>query len=396
MEIVKIQSNKFKINIYELRLQVPLTYENSSYFALIPKVLVMGSEKYPSQNIINKTLEEMYASELSIGIEKVGNSEILKFRIQSLSDRFLEEKISDKLVDLLYGIVFNPLIVNDGFDEKIVEQEKKNLFQNIDSENDDKKVYVLKQLTTKVAREENWGINKLGYPEIIKNIDSKTLFEKYKELIELSDKKLYIYGDNTEVDTEKYQKLFSKKCNFKVELREKEEERVFNESQKINQGKLAIGLNVNSEFDYALLVYNTILGGSANSKLFRIVREKESLAYNVNSTYSRSLNLIIIYAGIDFSNYDKCVKLIKEQINNILIGDITEEEINSAKSALISGYQNILENAIAEYEYNVSKKIFEKNIGIEEEIQKINDITIEEVKEIAKKINLDTIYFLKD
>ncbi len=58
-------------------------------------------------------------------------------------------------------------------------------------------------------------------------------------------------------------------------------------------------------------MYSTILGGSAMSKLFQNVREKESLAYSIGSLYLKQKNNIIIKAGIEIENYEKAVNLIK-------------------------------------------------------------------------------------
>lgn len=58
----------------------------------------------------------------------------------------------------------------------------------------------------------------------------------------------------------------------------------------VMQGKLVLGLdilNINEEEKYAVSIYNIILGGSANSKLFQNVREKASLAYTAGSSYLR-------------------------------------------------------------------------------------------------------------
>ena len=79
--------------------------------------------------------------------------------------------------------------------------------------------------------------------------------------------------------------------NKENDLKEKvEEPKIVNESMQITQGKLILGLDVldnKKETKYATSVYNVILGGSANSKMFQNVREKASLAYTAGSVYLR-------------------------------------------------------------------------------------------------------------
>ena len=68
MKIRKIETKKFKTNVYALYLTLPLTKENVTYNALIPTVLKRGCEKYNNQLEISKKLEEMYDATLGLGI----------------------------------------------------------------------------------------------------------------------------------------------------------------------------------------------------------------------------------------------------------------------------------------------------------------------------------------
>ena len=61
-------------------------------------------------------------------------------------------------------------------------------------------------------------------------------------------------------------------------------------------GKLILGMDIleeNEQDKYIALVYNAILGGTANSKMFQNVREKNSLAYTASSSYIRQKGLVI-------------------------------------------------------------------------------------------------------
>ena len=73
MKITKIQTKKFKTNVYALYLTIPMKSEDITYNALIPTILKRGCEKYTDQLKISKKLEEMYDATLGIGISKTGN-----------------------------------------------------------------------------------------------------------------------------------------------------------------------------------------------------------------------------------------------------------------------------------------------------------------------------------
>ena len=89
---------------------------------------------------------------------------------------------------------------------------------------------------------------------------------------------------------------------------------------EVTQGKLIIGMDLdvdNEDLRYDIMIYNSIFGGSANSKLFQNVREKASLAYTASSSYYRFKNNIFINCGIEIQNYDKALEIIRKQIEDM-------------------------------------------------------------------------------
>ena len=95
-------------------------------------------------------------------------------------------------------------------------------------------------------------------------------------------------------------KLQEREPNYKinkVESKEVVQEKEVKEEMDVTQGKITIGLDLNldnEEQKYDAMVYNAILGGTANSKMFQEVREKASLAYSAGSSYIRYKSNIFI------------------------------------------------------------------------------------------------------
>ncbi len=167
----------------------------------------------------------------------------------------------------------------------------------------------------------------------------------------------------------------------------------------IVQGKLIIGLDINNyetEAKFAATIYNSILGESPTSKLFQNVREKESLAYSARSNYVRQKNNIYIRCGIEPENYEKTLKIIKEQIEDMKQGLFKEEDLNNAKKSIISEIKGIEDEQNLEITYYIYQELSENQIKFQEYIEKINDVTKEQVIEIANKIKINTIYFLSN
>ena len=379
MKIRKIETKKFKTNVYALYLTIPLTKENVTYNALIPTVLKRGCEKYNNQLEISKKLEEMYDATFGIGIAKVGNNEVLKFYIESLNNNYLpnNEDLSKTSIEMLINIVMKPYLINGKFDEDYVSQEKENLKKVIESRKDNKDTYATNRLLEEMFKEEPYGLYKFGNIEEIDNITSEKLYEKYKE------------SDQSNFEGEEEIKI-TKEFPIKEQL----EEKIVKEQMDITQGKLVIGLNTPNENREIIALYNTILGKGANSKLFLNVREKEGLAYSAGSTYLKRNNAIIISTGIEVSKYNKAVEVIKKQLKDMQEGNITEKEIKDAKQFINAGLNLINESSENMIEYTFDKELYNEEIDIEKYRKSIEKITKEDIVEIAKKINIDTIYFL--
>ena len=137
-------------------------------------------------------------------------------------------------------------------------------------------------------------------------------------------------------------------------------------------------------------------GGTANSKLFQNVREKASLAYTASSSYVKAKNNIFIKCGIEIANFEKAVKIIKEQLEDIKNGKFEEADIDDAKRTIISNVKTIPEEQDTEITYYFGQEISNVKYTLEEYVEKINKVTKEQIQKLEEKININTIYFLKD
>lgn len=168
---------------------------------------------------------------------------------------------------------------------------------------------------------------------------------------------------------------------------------------QVSQGKLVISLNIDSNIPnlaYIASIYNAILGGGANSRLFQNVREKESLAYTAGSNYLKQKNVIFIRCGIEIENYEKALETIKVQIENLKKGEITEEDIENAKKLIIASVKSITSEQDTEITYYYGQELSGTFTTITDYENKVNSVTKEQIVEIANSVSINTIYFLKD
>lgn len=395
MQITKLQSNKFKTNLVALFITVPLTKENCTKNALLTSVLRRGTNNLKTQEEISKRLEELYGAGFNCGVDKLGNYHVLKFYLETLENTYTlnSENLLQEGINLLLDIVFNPLVENNGFNKVYVEQEKLNLQKLIESRKDNKALYAKERCLESMFADESYTLYKYGSVEDLSNINEINLYAYYKELLKNCKIDLYVTGNN--IDNIKVPEISSKNLPQIENLHvAPEKPSIVNESQDVTQGKLIIGLDVGNSDKAVVSMYNTILGGGANSKLFQNVREKASLAYSAGSSYIRRKNVILIQTGIEIENYDKTVKIIEEQLQDMKNGKISDEEFDSAKQLITSSIELIEESKEDMITFYFDQNLFDEHLNVTEYKEMIKKVTKEDVIKIAQKVKEDTIYFL--
>lgn len=406
-----IQTNKFKTNLIAVMLTTKLDKENVTKNALIPTVLRRGTKNYNTQEEINKKLEEMYGASLDCGLDKTGDNQVLKFYIESVNDEFLpqnNENILKESFEIIFEMIFNPYLENNCFKKVYVEQEKENLKQIIEGKIDNKARYALDRCIEEMYKNEPYGLYKYGYIEDLEKIDEKNLYDYYINLINQCKIDIFISGisDNKIEDIIKHNeniiKLKERKPEYNIpEIKSKraEKENIIQDSMEVNQGKLVIGLDLdfdNEDLKYDTMIYNSLLGGSANSKLFQNVREKASLAYTASSSYYRLKNNIFINCGIEIDNYNKALDIIKKQINDMKNGDFTDEEVENTKQGIIAAIKTIDDEQDTEITYFFGQELSKNKLNIENYMKRVSEVSKQNVIDVANKVSVNTVYFLKN
>lgn len=402
----KIKTNKYKTNLMSVFLTSKLSRDDITKKALILTVLRRGTNNLKTQEEISKKLEELYGASFDCGIDKLGDKHVLKFYVESLNEQYLYQKedILSQSLNILFDIVFNPLLENGVFKQEYIDEEKQNLRIIIEGQKDNKAAYATQRCIEEMYKEKPYGLYKYGYVEDLEKIDSKNLYEAYLDLIKSCKIDIFVSGDFDEKTLEekvKSNQQISKLEPRKVEYLDEEsessntqEENVVRENMQISQGKLNIGLDVLSDDKSAVSVYNAILGGGANSKLFQNVREKASLAYSAGSIYIKPKSKIIIKTGIEHKNYEKALQIIKEQIDDMKNGKFSDEDIQHAKELIIASFKAMQDEQDSEISFYFGREIQKESKDIDKQIKEVSEVTKQNIVDVANKIKINTIFFL--
>ncbi len=407
-----INTQKFKTNLIAIFLTTELNRENVTKNALISTVLRRGSKSMNSQEDISKQMEDMYGASFDCGLDKTGDNQVLKFYLEVINDNYLPQKQENMLktaIEKLLEIVFNPYLENNVFKKEYVEQEKNNLRQRIEGKIDNKARYALDRCVEEMYQNCPFGLYKFGYVEDLNDIDENNLYDYYKKLVNNCKIDIFVSGnidDETRQIVEENENIKNlqqrdpKYIQPKIQKEKiSEKEKIVIENMEVTQGKLILGLDVDidkEELKYDTLLYNSILGGTANSKMFQNVREKAHLAYVASSNYLRHKNNIFINCGIEISNYEKALQLIRKQLEDIKNGDFTEEDIENSKRVIVATIRTIDDEQDTGISYYFGQELAETKVSIEEYIEKVNNVQKENIINIANKVSINTVYFLRD
>jgi predicted Zn-dependent peptidase len=201
-----------------------------------------------------------------------------------------------------------------------------------------------------------------------------------KKIEELVNK---YFGQMESFDTLQYSKIVENQIKPAVFLR----------SKKTEQTHLALGfrtVSLDHKDRYALSLLANILGGSMSSRLFDEIREKRGLAYYIR-TYSmlyQDCGSLTTFAGVDSNRVDEAVKVILEEYEKVKSGEfaINSEELKRAKDFAKGHLVLELEDSRFVASFYAEQEILEKQLRTPDElIEKIDKITLEEVRNVAKK-----------
>lgn len=376
--------------------------------AILPFVLKRGSKKYPTLAKISCKLESLFGTKLSLDTLKLGERQIFVTALDMVNDRLLPggEGLLEDGVGVLNDVLTNPRAENGSFPEDNFTSEKRNLERLIRSQIDDKGVYANIRLVEEMFKGEPFGKFQWGEAEKVALLDSARTWSFFKELLASAPAVMYVVGD---VERDKARELASTifdgvarrviRSDPSAGTRTQGDGEVIEEEQPLEQSKLVMGYNVERDCDddlyYALFFYNSILGGGSFSKLFKNVREKESLAYYVHSVYDKIKGFLRVGAGIHRDNRDRVLEIVAEQMDDIAKGRILDEEFSNARKALLSGLQGVQDSPSQLIDYHLVNSLSGRETGLDTIMNKLKNVNPDHVVAAARLVSPGKTFFLK-
>ena len=381
--------------------------EEAAMNALIPTVLLRGCEGHPDLRAITNRLDELYGASVGTMVRRIGDYQTTGFYCGFMEDRFAMDgdRILEPMVRFVGQLLLQPLTENGGFLSGFTASEKKNLIATIESDLNDKRAYTMGKLLKTMCRADSFGVPRLGDKESVTGIDPVSLYRHYRHMLRVSPIELFYVGSTpagrvAELLTQMFASVERAYEPLPAQTPFHDTEGCDEtEQMDIVQGKLCMGFTtpiLNTSADFAAMqVFNTLFGAGMTSKLFIQVREKMSLCYAIGSGYYGSKGIVTVSAGIDCDKEQAVRQEVLAQLDACRRGEITEQELNSAKEALLSSLRSVHDSPGAIESYYATAALSGAARSPALYMEQVQAVTAEDVAAAAKTVKLHSTYFLK-
>ena len=399
---------RFKQGGLSLQLVRPMRREEAGLNALLPAVLLRGSEDHPDLRAITLKLDELYGASVSTLVRRIGDYQTTGLFCGFMDDRFAlpGDRVMEPMLSFLGELLLRPCVRDGVFFREIVESEKKNLIATIEAERNDKRSYAMAQLFRAMCQDDSYGIPRLGEKEQVAAITAQALYDHYRKILKESPMELFYVGTASIQQVAALMKPILEQIDRsyvnlpgQTAFSGAGEGQNLTEQMEVAQAKLCMGfvtpITNRCENFAAMQVLNTIFGAGMTSKLFMNVREKLSLCYSIGSAYYGAKGIVTVSAGIDGDQEEKTRNEILRQLDACRNGDITEGELTAAREAILSALRATHDSPGAIENYYATAALSGMGMTPEVYADAVRAVTREQVAAAAKTVKLHTTYLLK-
>ena len=392
-----IESDRFETNCISINFLSNSDEATVSHMTLVPRVLRRGTVRHPDMESLAAALDDMYGARIEPVSRKYGDIMTSGFICDFVD---AEEKNLSSVMKLVYEILFEYKQENGTFSEEYVSGERANLIDEIKSEINNKLSYAHRRATEKMFSDSAYAISELGTEEAAESIDANSLLKYYKRMISESPCEIFFCGNYSQEEVEvEISKLF-RHCTRKNVKAIKSESPKYAENLRVcekldvSQANLLIGMYAEDVDNYVMKLLGVVIGGGTTSKLFRNVREKNSLCYFAGAMYDSFKKNIFMYCGIDPKNAKIAEDAVRAEFSDCVSGNISDEELYDAKKAMVDDFITVEDSFAAMEAFWLRATLIGDERTPAEVVSEIKKTDKESVISAACSLKLSVTYLL--
>ena len=404
VHLTYLPARKFKTSLLSAQFVTPLRRETAGANALLAAVLRRGTVSCPDMGALSAKMDNLYDASIDYTVRKKGENQCVGFVASFIDDRYAPggERLLEPAAALLGELICDPVTYHGRFVPEYFESEKTNLLEAIRSLINDKRDWADSRLLRALCDGEAYAVPRLGDEETVDKLQALKVYTQYRDLISTAPLEI-VYSGSAELERVKQAlaAAFATLPREEVRVISTAAPHVCRESVQhvedvldVTQGKLGMGFSCGSDDMPALLMGNTLFGGSSNSKLFLNVREKLSLCYYASSTYVRSKGILTVSSGIETADYQRALDEILHQLHEIRDGHWEPWELEGARSTMRSALTSLSDSQGALENYCLGQAATGQSEDPETMQRLLDQVTPERIRAAAGSVTLDTVYFL--
>lgn len=371
-------------------------------------VMVETGSKYESKEIngLSHFLEHMVfkgtpkrptSMDISKELESLG-AHYNAFTSQEFTGYYakVSKQHTDTALDVVSDIYLNPLL-----DSKEIEKEKGVIVEEIRMYKDTPHRQIHNLYMALVYGDQPAGWKITGTEDTVKSF-KRDDFLKYRTEHYVAERTIVVVSgaiDEKEI-VEKIETAFkdipNTKSLDKIKVDDTQDKpRLLLQYKETDQAHLILGVRTfdsKSKYDETLSVLATLLGGGMSSRLFHKLRDEMGVGYYIHASHDSYTDhgLFNISAGVDTKRIEEVVGVLIDECKKIINEDITDAESKKVKDYISGSFVLSLETSDSRAEYVAANLIMKGKIeSPDEQISKINSVTVNDIKELAKKIFVD-------
>lgn len=401
-----LPAEKFNRCRMSIHFRFPASRELATNHALLPLVLERGYADCPDMTQLSRKLAKLYGAALTVETGIQGASRVISVSISGIKDCFaLEgENLSNEYASILLGVAFDPYFENGMFSEEAVRIEKQTLARQLESEINDKRLYCIRQARRRFFENSPAGIEREGYLADLPAVTSQTLTDAYRKMLKEATIDVMVLGTDSEAIRDALLQKLNALDRAPADLpgnlfMPRQETLYFEEKMELVQAKLCMMFTLNQPANpedlNAFRMAMSVFGGSSTSRLFLNVREKQSLCYYCGSRFNSASGCMIVDSGVEPANVKKAEAAILAELDQLIEGEITRDELEDARRGLLSAMTSVEDSLSGIENWYLGEIMRGAKIHTpEESAQQLMAVTEEDVRRLLKKFSLSVSYLV--
>ena len=383
------------------------TLDDLGHISLLSPLVSYMNNDFDTEEKFLKERQRRYILGTGCTKNAIGNNIFFSYSMIIPDEDALGFDILEEQFDFFNKYLYNPKVIDGGFDKFELDREKNDLKKRISNGMKNLGVYQSVKVVDNFDTEGVLSREIHNHLDLIDEVTPSSLYNYYLDKIYNNDPLVFVFGD---FDEDKMTNLVNKyivkdkkkdisyEIDFNHFLPPRDTISIINDDSHFKDSSISLVYKVKnmSEDDFIILsLISSLLSSLSSRLLYKVLRDEYELIYSCKSVSYLRAGALEITAFINKDNKDLVIEKIKEVVNSLKDEEFTKEFLNNIIDRRRLGLIQMLDN-----KYGLLDEIVCKELGVEDiasvQYELVKKITPNDISKFIDRLVLDTIYFIKE